>query len=1044
MKRFTLFFAILFASIGIALAQQKVVKGVVISAEDNEPIIGASVFVKGNTKIGAATDVNGKFTLSVPADAKILVVSSVGMANLEVKIQPNMKIIMKSDSKQLDEVMVVAYGTTKKESFTGSAAVIKSDKLAERPISNVTKALDGLAPGVMATSGSGQPGEGASIMIRGIGSMNASASPLYVVDGAAYDGYINSINPDDIATITILKDASAGALYGARGANGVILITTKKGRAGKTAVNFKATWGFSSRAIPRYETVDAAGFIEAMYQHYKNTNLDAGLDPIDAGKKAVRDMVSGNEPIFGNKEMYNPYNMPAEKLIDPATGLVDPSAKLNYHSDWLKEAMRNNPLRQDYVVSVRGGSDNTKWMYSLGYLDELGLLKTTSFKRYTGRMNIDTKMTNWMNGGLSFNYAKSESNYALGSGSQNANVWFTAQRMPTIYPLYKLDENFNPINQDGKLVFDYGEFRPAGAIPNNNPVATLYDDKSNTDNDNLSGKTYINIENTKDNLLQGLKFALNFNFDLINYRAFSYRNPNNGDGKKSHGSATHYSDRFFSYTFNQLLTYDKRFNTHHVDLLLGHEFYSYKANKLSGYKTNFPFLGLYELDAAAVQQSSSSIMNNHRIESILSRFNYDFDNKYYFSFSYRRDASSRFRKQKRWGNFWSVGGNWRVSKEQFMQDVKWVDELSLRMSYGVQGNESIGMLYAWQQLYDLGYPNASFPGAMLGSLANPDLKWEKNGNFNIGVEGSLFNRLKFGIEWYSRKTNDMLMFVPMASSLGYDGYNDNVGSMTNSGFEVSLSGDIIKTKDFNWNLSLMGATMKNKVDKLINGKDIISGSRITREGEVYDSYFLPISAGIDPATGEQLFKVWDTDKDGAKGPEYITSNRTKAESCRVVAGNRFADLSGSIQNSLKYRNFDFGVMCTYSIGGKMLDGVYSGFLRPDQLGSNFSTHIKNAWRTPGQVTNIPRIKIGSKYTTTDSDLIDASYFAIKNISLGYNIPQTWVQKWGIVGLRLTATCDNVYMFTHLKGMNPQMSLTGGTSHSYVSTRMIAFGLDVKF
>lgn len=425
-RKIMMFLTCLILSIGLATAQNQRVTGTVTSSEDGLPVVGASVLVQG-TSIGTVTDLNGAFTLNAPSSAKNLQVSFIGMKTVTVAIRPNLKIVLEPDTEVLDEVMVVAYGTAKKSSFTGSAEVVKAEKLTKRPIANVTKAIDGLVAGVQTTSGSGQPGSGASVIIRGYGSINASQAPLYVVDGVPYDGAISSINPNDIESMTILKDASAGALYGARGANGVVMITTKKGAEGKVKVNLKANWGFASRSIPRYDTMDEAGYLETIFQSYKNNQItENGLSPQAAGLAALADMQSGKVTILGVNEQYNPYNYPMMELIDPVTGKVRSDAQLKYSEDWMDEAMKSNPLRQEYVATFTGGNAATKYMFSLGYLDEEGLLKTTQFKRYTGRMNIDTEVTKWMTAGMNASYSRRESNSAVENTSGSSNVWYTA------------------------------------------------------------------------------------------------------------------------------------------------------------------------------------------------------------------------------------------------------------------------------------------------------------------------------------------------------------------------------------------------------------------------------------------------------------------------------------------------------------------------------------------------------------------------------------------------------------------------------------------
>ena len=1041
-----LLLTLLVMSIGWATAQTSKVSGVVTAEEDGLPVVGASVLVKGTT-VGTVTDIDGKFNLTnVPSSAKTLVVSYIGMKSQELAIKQNMSIVLKSDAEQLEEVMVVAYGTAKKSSFTGSAEVLKAEKISKRPVANVTKALDGMVAGVQTTSGSGQPGSGSSVVIRGFGSINASKDPLYVVDGIPYDGSISSINPNDIETMTILKDASAGALYGARGANGVVMITTKKGVAGKMKLNLKANWGIASRSIPRYETMDEAGYLETIFQSYKNDNItNDGLSPSDAAIQALADMKSGAGKIFGEGEQYNPFNYSITELIDPVTGKVRGDAKLKYSEDWLDTATKKNPLRQEYVATLTGGTEATKQMFSLGYLDEKGLLETTGFKRYSGRMNIDSQVTEWFKAGMNANYARRESNTSVENSSGTSNLWYAAQLMAPIFPIYQKDADGKTIvDALGNNVFDYGANRPAGASANWNSIATMYDDKYSTNSDNLSGRIYAEIGNLKKGPLQGLKLTTSFGFDLINLSKLTYYNPYNGNSVSVKGLSDKENSRTFSYTANQILSYDRTFGKHHIDALVGHEFYKYKYDYLEGVKTGFPFGGLYELAAATTVSSTDSYQDNYSIESLLSRVNYDFDGKYYFSASLRTDGSSRFNEDNRWGTFWSVGANWRISNEAFMRDIAWINNLSLRASYGVQGNDAIGSYYAWQSFYSLAYPNSSMSGAALSSLENKGLKWEKNGNLNIGIEAKLFDRFTAQIEWYERKTTDMLMSYPMATSLGFDGYNKNVGSMKNTGVDVSLNADVIRTADFTWNLNLLGSVVKNKVLKLADKPEIISSSTIIREGETVNSFYTATAAGVDPATGNQLYWVWDKDKEGNPGEKYISDDMAKATASKSIQGSRIPDLYGSIGNEFRYKGFDLSILCTYSIGGKVLDSVYRTLLYGNYVGQAKSAHLDRAWKQPGDITDIPKIQIGKSYIVTNNDLIDASYFTIKNVTLGYNFPSKWLRSSKIENLRLTATADNLILFNHLKGMDPQYNFTGGTDFGYVPTRTISFGIDVTF
>lgn len=1046
MKKLTYLLFCLILGIGMATAQTTKVTGTVISADDNEPIIGASIVVKG-TMVGTVTDFDGAFSLDVPSSAKTLVVSYVGMKTQEIEVKSNLRILMQTDNQSLDEVVVVAYGTAKKESFTGSAEIIKNEKIEKRTVANVSKALDGLVAGVQTTSGSGQPGSGSSVVIRGFGSIKASQNPLYVVDGIPYDGNINAINPNDIESMTVLKDASAGALYGSRGANGVVMITTKKGKDGALLVNLKANWGIASRAIPRYETMDERGYLETIFQSYKNDQIASnGLSPEAASVAALTAMGSGAKAIFGINQMYNPFNFPIAELIDPVTGKVRSDATLRYHEDWMDEATANNPLRQEYVLNMSGSQNKTKYMFSLGYLNEDGLLKTTNFQRYTGRINVDTEYKNWLTAGLSTNFAHTKSNTSQTSTSASSNIFYSAQLMAPIFPVHQLDENGQIMyGADGAPMFDYGSTRPAGANANFNSIATLFDDKYGTNDDNVSGRTYISLGDLKDGPLQGLKLTANFGFDYVNRNNFTYYNPYFGNAASVKGMLAKSNYRYFSYTFNQLLTYDRKFNDkHHIDFLAGHEYYDYEVSSLSATKSGFPFGGIYELAGATTITDASSLKDSYTIESYLFRANYDYMDKYYLSASFRTDGSSRFNKDYRWGKFWSVGANWRMNNEAFLSDVDWLNNLSVKASYGVQGNDNVGTLYAWQSFYDLGWPNASMSGALVSSLENTNLKWEQNGNLNVGVEAKVFDRFSASIEWYNRKTTDMLLDYPMASSLGFDSYLKNIGSMRNTGWDITLNGRLVNTNDFTWDLTLMGSTIKNKVLHLADKPEIISGNYIIKEGETINSFYTAKSAGVDPATGSQLYWVWDTDENGNPGEPYISSNINKATASKQIMGSRIPNLYGSFTNDFKYKGFDLSIMCTYSIGGKVLDSVYNTFMYGNYVGQAKHKNLERAWKQPGDITDVPKIEIGKAYPITDADLINASYLAIKNITLGYSLPTRLTKGMFMKEIRFTATADNLVLFSHLKGMDPQYNFSGGTTFVYTPSRTISFGVDVKF
>ena len=1052
-KRLTMFLAALFLTMGTALAQTKV-SGTVLSQEDGQPIIGAAVKVDG-TSTGMLTDVNGRFSLAMPAGSKTITVSYLGYEPKTVTAKNGMRVFLKADAKVVDEVVVVAYGTTKKSSFTGSAENIAGDKIELRPISNVAKGLEGNASGVQVSTGSGQPGSDPGIRIRGFGSINASSTPLYVVDGIPYDGALSSINPSDIESMTVLKDASAGALYGARGANGVVMITTKKGKEGKPQVTWRSTAGWSTRAIPRYDLVNQKDFVQLTYEGLRNEAIfKNGMSWAD-GEAYARSQMSAN---LGG-ELYNPFkNYTWDQLIDPATGYVRADAQSAWDEDWLDAVKRSSAFRHEHQLNINGGTERTKYLLSLGYLNEDGILKTTAFQRYTARVNVDTKVTDWFSANLNTNLTHSISNFSDYDGSSTSNVWYSAQFVSPLFPMYVKDlQGKNVLDENGNAQLDYGDnaVKRPGSYNDFNPLGGLLDDKAENKRDAAGLRTgfVLGTDNANAGWLQGLKLAVNFGMDYNSRYRMRYMNMHHGNQATSGGLLQKYNYRTQSYTFNQLLTWNRQFAKHNIDVLAGHEFYAYKMEYLTAGKTNL-VEGIYELAPAANMYDADSYTDNYRINSFLSRINYNYDDKYYVSASLRTDASSRFFKDNWTGTFWSIGGNWRISKENFMKDVKWVDNLSLKASYGEQGNDNLldadgyTIYYAWQSLYSLGWNNGNNIGAVISSLETKDLSWEKNKNFNIGLEGTLFdNLLRFSVEYYNKKTTDMLLEYPMALSTGFSGYNANVGDMRNSGLEVELTFSPLKRGDLRWDITLMGSTVSNKVLKLTQeSPEIVRGVRIIKEGYELNTFYMAKSAGVDPATGAQLYWTYDKDDDGnmIAGSERITTDYADANNHKYFLGSRIPDLYGSLSTNLSYKGIDLSVMTTYSIGGKVYDSLYRGAMEVQYATDTWSTNALRRWQKPGDITDVPRIEIGGSYAANDRYLIDASYFAIKNITLGYTLPKIWMTKIGLNNIRVFASVDNLALFNHLDGMDPQYNFSGGTDYVYTPNKTWTLGFEVKF
>ena len=1045
-----------------ASAQNATVSGVVTGA-NGEPVIGANVVVEGTT-LGASTDVTGSYTLSnVPSDATLLV-SYIGYkpAKVQVAGRTRIDIAMQEDTAQIEGVMVVAYGTAKKESFTGSAAVVKGDELQKRVVGNITKSFEGTVAGVQVASGGGQPGEGASVIVRGIGSINAVSTPLYVVDGVPYDGALSSLNTNDIESMTVLKDASAGALYGSRGANGVIVITTKKGRKDKIRISYKGNVGIASRALKRYDLVGMKDYVEMSYEALRNSaQYGTGMDFEGASSYAAANL---GQQIGGlkNPEYYNPYkNYTWETLIDQSTGKVRPDAKAAWNENWMDEISNESAIRTEHIISVNGGSERSNYLVSMGYYKEDGILQNTDFNRYTGRVNVDTQAKHWFRIGLNANFAHSESDYLSFTDTSTSNVWYTAQFMAPVYPVYLKDmQGNNALDEYGNRQYEYGSEDDNGyanrpSAQGYNSKAELYNNKSYNSRNALSARGFITLGTTKEDAkLYGLKLSLNMGTDFNDYQGTIVYNKYHGNAAAQGGRLSKTNTRTISYTLNQLLTYDRTFGDHSINALLGHEYYRYKYNYAKGEKTGI-VEGIDELDPAVTTTDNRSYSDNMAIESYFSRFNYGYKDRYYIDASWRTDGSSRFYKTDRWGHFWSVGASWRISEEQFMEGARsWLNNLTLKVSYGVQGNDNLGTYYAWQGNYDYTWANAGDAGAIRSTLENKAVTWEKSGNLNTGIEATMFRgRLALSVEYYTRKTTDMLLEYPMALSTGFKNYNANAGSMRNRGLEATVRGTIFDKPNFRWDATVMGSFNRNKVLELTGGQDVItSGTRVIEVGRPIYTFYLPKTAGVDPATGKQLYYAYWTQSVDDNGKltnvrcdEYITDNVSMASLSKYYHGSREPKLFGSIGSSFTlFRNIDFSFLTTYSIGGYVYDGLYSGTMNVQYAGNNWHKNAKRRWQKPGDRTDVPMLEVGGSYATSDNALIDASYFAIKNITIGYTLPKRWLSKLDIESLRIYATFDNIAMFNHMDGMDPQYNFTGSVAYSYAPSRVIAFGLDLNF
>lgn len=1032
-KRLYLLLAFLWMGVCMLSAQTKNVSGRILSAENDEPIAGATVLVKG-TSIGVVSDAHGHFTLKVPESATELIVSFIGMETQEVGIKANLTIRLKPANEKLDEVMVVAYGTAKKSSFTGAAEVIKNEQLEKMNVVSVTKALEGTSPGLQVMGGTGQPGSGATVRIRGIGSLSSSSDPLYVLNGVVFDGDISSINPDDIESISVLKDAASAALYGARGANGVIMIQTKKGNAEKSTLSVKAVWGFSSRAIPEYSRIGIKDYYETSWEAYRNALVGTGQSMEKASEYAAANLI--NKQLGG----YNNYNIPADKLIS-ADGKVDASARLLYHDNW-GDALFRTGLKQDYMLSMSGGSDKTTYYLSLGWLDEEGIMTRTDYQRFTARANINSQFTDWFNLEGNMGYTNDKSNQMMqAAGTYAINPFFYSRMIAPIFPIYKRDEQGNYIlDSEGNKVFDYGEKRPFNGRTNN--LATLIHDAvwNQTDNFNI-------------NVTAGTKFLRNFTFkvsgsaDILNRRYTKMYNNKFGDAANVRGRGSVEALRIESLTFNQILNFNKELGLHNVSAMVGHESYRYVEKSVFAQRTGFPLEMSNDLVFGAQLEDGSSQTDEHAIEGWFGQVGYDYANRYYISGSYRRDGSSRFYKDSRWGDFWSVGASWRISQEAFMKNAKWMDNLKLKVSYGVQGNDNIldenkdPYYYAWQNFFEP-YPNHDFGGVIHSTTGNRDLHWEKNTNFNVGLEFSFLNRIRGEVDYFIRKGEDMLYAVPVPYSTGLPSIVQNAASMDNKGIELQLSFDILKERAFKWTLDLNLTHYKNKLTKLTQDEVWVSTKKWVEGGSIYD-FWLMKWAGVDAENGDELW--WYKNGDAwEKTNDY--SLASKDPKSKQYVGSAIPKVYGGFTNNFSWKGLNLSVFFSYSVGGKMYDSNYQRLMHAGSLGHAWHKDILKRWRKPGDVTDVPRIEKGNRNISKSSNrfLKDASYLSLRNINLSYTLPAEWSSRVGMSSVKVFVSGDNLVTFTKLKGMDPTQAFSGVSDNTYVPNRVVSVGLNINF
>ena len=1082
-RKIVLSLAAVLSVVGMALAQNKQVSGTVTDTKGS-PVPGATVVVDGTT-IGTSTDAQGKYTLVAPVDG-VLSVSFIGYDEQKVAINGKtvVDIVLAEAAHAMDDVIVTAYGEAKREAFSGSAVMVKSEEIVKTQHTNAIDALNGKVPGLQIVNATGQPGSASpTVIIRGISSIEAGKTPLIIVDGMSFAGSINDINPADIESMSVLKDAAAAALYGSRGANGVILITTKRAKGRDAIVTVDIKVGVNQRAQQDYDYITNPG--EYYEMHYKMLNnyytQVVGLSPYDAYVKANATMV---DPSAANGSLgYNVYTVPEGQTLIGRNGKLNPEATLgrliNHNGEdfwvtpdnWIDEVYMQG-VRQEYNVNVAAGNERSSFYGSFGYLNNDGIVQNTGFQRYTARLRADYQAKKWLKVGGNASYTHSESMTSSedGSGGSSGNIFAYTSSIAPIYPFYTRNAK-GEIRRDsyGNVIYDHGTATQAGSnaglnrafLANANPYSALLLDKNNSSSNLASFNGFADVL-----LPLGFKFSFNGGVSVSQSEAISTANPLYGQYAVSGGSIGRQQSMYWSYTLQQILTWNYTFaDVHNVDIMLGHENNYDMGRSLTGYKN-----GLYSVDSSELSQglkvsSASSSFAEYNNEGYLFRGQYDYDNRFFFSASFRRDASSRFHPDHRWGNFWSVSGAWLINKENWF-NATWVDELKIKASYGSQGNDQISD-FLYMDRYSIANDGTDKWSVAFSSKGNEDLTWETNGNMNAGVEFSFWQgRLAGSVEYFNRITTDMLSWYSVPSSMGYSGFWKNVGDMANQGVEVALNGNIIRKKNVNWNVNLNLTYVKNKILDL--DYDNVKEQYYDLEGNAYTGYrdgsnMYAIGhsiytknyrafAGVDPDTGKSLFwkrRVFVDKETGKESFELVTTDKA-SEGDYFIFDTSLPDLYGGFGTSIDAYGFDLSVNFVYQIGGKVYDSDYASSMASpsaQSVGRAIHKDMYNAWTPENNTSNYPRFVYGDEYTAASSDrfLMSASYLSLQNVNFGYTFPSKWMSKIGVSRLRLYVAAENIWYWSARKGLDPRQSFTGGASSAYYSPiRTISGGVNLTF
>lgn len=1042
-SKFKWIFALLLAlTMQFSFAQEKTITGLV--SDKTGPLPGVNVVVKG-TKGGVQTDFDGKYSIQAkPGDVLVFSFISMNDKSVVVGSSASLNVSLEASTESLDEVLVVAYGTQKQKAIVGSVVSIGAEVLEKQLATSVLTSLQGSVPGVNIIAAGGMPGENPTIRIRGINSINAAADPLIILDGAPFAGNLNSISSDQVESINVLKDASSTALYGSRGSNGVIVITTKRGKLNSAPkVSFSTVVGISSNAVGLHKMLDSDTYMKFSWEGLRNANqYVSGQTAAVAGQNASNNLIG----TLG----YNPYTV--ARPVDASGNLV--TTEKNWDTDWASLILDDAAVRREHTFGVNGGSENTKYAFSTNYLSQEGNVTTSKFDRVTARLSIDSKINDWFSAGITSFYSTSKQNFPSQSGTsfQSAVQWI--YNVPSIYPVYRRDENGALVKDGlGNNIFDYGATSTQGlngtrpTFTNENAFGSLYAYDTRYDRDNFTANAYLQFTIAKD-----LIFKTNLAYDKYLYDYYNYASNEVGYAASVGGRITQNRDITTATNLINSLSYKKSFGNHNLGADLIQEAYDFKIDQLGAEGEGY-LPGVKVLDGKTSPTDVSGSISEDRISSYLGRLTYNYNEKYFLEGSFRRDGSSRFAEDVRWGNFYAVGGSWLVSQENFLKNVEAINYLKLKASYGELGNQRINNsdgtsnYFPYIQQYETGWSELDNSGVILGNAVDKNISWEKTSSANFGLEFGLFkNRVSGTVDYYNKQSVDLIYIKPLPGSTGGYGVTTNVGALKNYGWEFSLSTKNIVSNNFLWTTSLNFSMDKSKITELTQ-KSFVNGNKRWEVGRSIYEFYVQEWAGVDPATG---YGMWYKDvlgTDGKPTGEKVTTKVYSEATRYYVDKTSLPDVLGGLTNYFRYKAFDLNVLFNFSFGASVYDSTYASLMDGFKTsGRAASADLENRWQSAGDITNVPLLLSSNNDFTSQSTrfLFKNDYVRLKALNFGYNLPSSLLSKMSVSKLRVYFQGDNLWTYQTHKGIDPEQSLSGATNSRSYNQKIVSFGLNLEF